>query len=191
MARNPLLPFWVRHLTIEQMRHLIDHLPENAFSARSRETPRPSAIGLGTTRASFLDPVPRRKQETATLEGHSQIAARPYLALADVARHLQDHFRENLDMPHLATMTGISVRHLERNFRSIFGITPREYLIRIRVVKACELLKNSPLKVSQVANGAGFYDNSDLAKHFRRQMGQSASSYRAEHRARMKQQVTE
>lgn len=109
-------------------------------------------------------------------------AIQPYLELANVAEHLKNHFREKLDVPRLAAMAGLSIRQFERKFRSTFQTTPREYLMRMRVIESCELLGRTNLPVTEVALEAGFYDHSDFARHFRRQMGQSATSYRRERR---------
>ncbi len=109
-------------------------------------------------------------------------AMQPYLELATVADHLKLHFREKLDVPSLAKMAHMSVRQFERKFRATFQMTPQEYMIRMRVIEACELLARTNQPVTTVALEAGFYDHSDFARQFRRQMGQTASQYRLERR---------
>ncbi len=105
-------------------------------------------------------------------------AIAPYLELAAVADHLKQNFREPLDVARLARMAKLSVRQFERKFRSTFQTTPRGYLMQMRVIHACELLQRSNLPITEVALAAGFYDHSDFARHFRKQMGLSASAYR-------------
>ncbi|MEO8615759.1 MAG: AraC family transcriptional regulator [Luteolibacter sp.] len=109
-------------------------------------------------------------------------AMQPYLELAVVADHLKLHFREKLDVPSLAKMVHMSVRQFERKFRTTFQTTPRDYMIRMRVIEACDLLVRTNDPVTNVALESGFYDHSDFARQFRRQMGQTASQYRAERR---------
>lgn len=109
-------------------------------------------------------------------------AMQPYLELAIVADHLKLHFREKLDVPQLAKMAHMSVRQFERKFRATFQMTPRDYLIRMRLIAACELLARSNQALTAIALECGFYDHSDFARQFRRNMGQTASQYRAEHR---------
>lgn len=111
-------------------------------------------------------------------------AMQPYLELAGVADHLKSRFREKLDLPALARMAGMSVRQLERKFRATFQMTPRDYLIRMRLIAACGLLARSNQPLTTIALECGFYDHSDFARQFRRHMGQTASQYRNEHRAR-------
>ena len=113
---------------------------------------------------------------------HAAIA--PYLELAHIAEHLKRNFRDALDGPRLAKMAGLSLRQFSRKFRSTFQSTPRDYLMRMRILHACSLLTNSPLPITEVALQSGFYDHSDFARQFRRQMGQSASTYRAQHARR-------
>jgi AraC-like DNA-binding protein len=109
-------------------------------------------------------------------------AMQPYLELANVADHLKNHFREKLDVVALAKMAHMSVRQFERKFRATFQMTPQEYMIRMRVIEACDLLVRTNQPVTTVALEAGFYDHSDFARQFRRQMGQTASQYRLERR---------
>ena len=113
-------------------------------------------------------------------EQHSAIA--PYLELAAVAEHLKQHFREPLDGPRLARMAGLSVRQFGRKFRATFQATPRDFLMRMRILHACSLLQRTKLPITAVALQSGFYDHSDFARQFRRQMGLSASAFRGRHR---------
>ncbi len=116
-------------------------------------------------------------------------AMQPYLELAAVADHLKIHFREKLDVPYLAKIAHMSVRQFERKFRGTFQMTPQEYMIRMRVIEACDLLARTNEPVTAVALDAGFYDHSDFARQFRRHMGQTASQYRQERRQEISQQA--
>jgi AraC-like DNA-binding protein len=105
-------------------------------------------------------------------------AIAPYLELADVAERIQRDFKQPLDVARLARMAGLSVRQFSRKFRRTFQATPRDYLMRIRILHACSLLQRTDLPITAVALQSGFYDHSDFARHFRRQLGLSASAWR-------------
>jgi PAS domain S-box-containing protein len=109
-------------------------------------------------------------------------AIQPYLELAGVAEHLKANFRERLEVSELAEIAGLSVRQFERKFRKTFQTTPRSYLMRMRVIKACELLSGSNLPITEVALDSGFYDHSDFSRQFRKHMGQAPTAYRREKR---------
>ncbi|WP_157497987.1 helix-turn-helix domain-containing protein [Gilvimarinus chinensis] len=47
-------------------------------------------------------------------------------------------------MPDIAKRFGFSQRQLERRIVNTFGASPREYIIRLRTLVACELLRSRP-----------------------------------------------
>jgi len=104
-------------------------------------------------------------------------AIQPYLELAEVAEHLKANFRERLEVAELAQIAGLSVRQFERKFRKTFQTTPRSYLMRMRVIKACELLASTNMPITEVALESGFYDHSDFSRQFRKHMGQAPTAY--------------
>jgi len=105
-------------------------------------------------------------------------ALQPYLDLAKVADHLKAHYDQPLDVGKLADMVGLSTRQLSRKFRATFQMTPRSYLMQLRVMRACELLTDSERPITEIALAAGFYDHADLARQFHRHMGMTATAYR-------------
>jgi AraC-like DNA-binding protein len=115
-----------------------------------------------------------------------RVAIQPYLELAAVAEHLKENYRHPLDLTYLSRISGLSERQLERKFRATFQTTPRNYLIKMRVVAACELLISSTLALTEIALEVGFYDHSDFSRQFRRHMGESPTQYRNANRGGMR-----
>lgn len=105
-------------------------------------------------------------------------ALQPYLELADVAEHLKSNPTKPLDAPRLAAMAGLSPRQFRRKFRATFQMTPRAYLMQLRVMRACELLATTGRPITRIALEAGFYDHADFARQFQRHMGTTATDYR-------------
>jgi AraC family transcriptional regulator len=68
----------------------------------------------------------------------------------------------------LAHQTGVHPVHLARVFRSSTGLSPGEYLQRLRCDRACDLLLNSKFALSEVAVDCGFYDQSHMTRMLRR-----------------------
>ena len=75
-------------------------------------------------------------------------------------------------------MAGLSVRQFERNFLSTFRTTPKHYIMRLRVLLACDQLLETRRSITEIALAAGFCDHSAFARHFRKQMGLSPRAYR-------------
>lgn len=88
-----------------------------------------------------------------------------------------DLTRDN-SIKELADLCGMSVRQFENRFKSVYMISPSTFRIRLRLTRACELLQQSDLPISDVALLSGFYDQSALARHFRSILGITPLSFR-------------
>jgi len=75
-----------------------------------------------------------------------------------------------------------SLRQLQRQFRSAFGVTPQEFLLKTRVLAAARLLEETSLAISEVAVRCGFLDASAFILQFRKRIGVTPSAYRRERR---------
>jgi AraC-like DNA-binding protein len=56
-------------------------------------------------------------------------------------------------------------------FRAEIGVTPHQYLIRVRLTRAIELLCDTAMPVTEVAYEAGWGDLSTFLRTFRREIG--------------------
>jgi AraC-like DNA-binding protein len=71
-----------------------------------------------------------------------------------------------------------SQEHLTRMFARSLGITPGQHLQRLRVLRACELLKRTDLPVSDIALRLGYDNPTAFGRMFRGETGLSPSEYR-------------
>jgi PAS domain S-box-containing protein len=108
----------------------------------------------------------------------SRRALQPYLDLAPVADYIKAHSGEAISVRELARMAGLSVRQFERKFFETFRTTPKHYLMRLRVLLACDELLETRRTITEIALAAGFCDHSAFARHFRKHMGVSPREYR-------------
>lgn len=80
----------------------------------------------------------------------------------------------------LAEVYGASRSAFASAFKSTVGTTPMEYLQRWRIVRAKEALRDSTLRVSEVAFLVGYQSDTAFSTAFSRVVGKSPRSYRAE-----------
>lgn len=90
----------------------------------------------------------------------------------------------NTYLDHPLTLASIAKRlqcnpkYLGRVFHRTMGTSVAEFLLRTRVERACNLLKNGRLDVTQVAYEVGFTDKSNFSRAFRKVMGVPPGEYR-------------
>jgi AraC-like DNA-binding protein len=81
----------------------------------------------------------------------------------------------------LAKANGMSHRQLNRRFKEATGLTPQQFMVRSRIEKACEMLRESELPISDVAYGLGFCDQSAFTAQFRKRMTLTPKKYREQY----------
>ncbi len=81
-----------------------------------------------------------------------------------VLAKMEDNLVSPLSTSELADYAHLSVRQLERLFRSHFNDTPSSYYTKLRLDRAQQLLKESHLRISEVSIACGF----NTAAHFSR-----------------------
>tara|TARA_B110000495_G_C22875428_1_gene510548 strand:- start:468 stop:989 length:522 start_codon:yes stop_codon:yes gene_type:complete len=98
-----------------------------------------------------------------------------------MVRLIKQNYASSLSIPELSKQAGLSQRQLERLFKKRFRVSPREYIIRLRILIAADQLSQSRATITQIALDCGFYDHSSFTRYFKRNMGCLPLSYRKEH----------
>jgi len=92
-----------------------------------------------------------------------------------VLTSIRDFVHANLDGPievdALARIAGLSAFHFSRTFARSVGVTPHRYVMRLRLKRARELLREDRLSFAAVAAETGFADQSHLARWTQRVYG--------------------
>ncbi len=94
-------------------------------------------------------------------------------------RHMEKNINEiEIQNSMLAEIGGMSVNAYARLFKEKTGYSPRKYLMRMRVEKACNMLHHSDLSIDQIASSCGFSDRYYFTRIFTRTMKISPGIYR-------------
>ena len=110
-------------------------------------------------------------------------AAHQHPALGKVVRFINEHYAEELSTTKLASVAGVSISSLGRNFKKTFHMTPAQYINRYRVQEACRLLSESDQPIASIASDCGFYDQSHFNRTFRNIIHVTPGSYRKRYQA--------
>lgn len=89
------------------------------------------------------------------------------------------HCRESFRFEELARELGLSPRHFIRRFKAATGLSPVEYLQRLRVRAARRLLEEGHATVQEVGATVGYEDAAFFRGLFKRHTGMSPAAYRA------------
>jgi AraC-like DNA-binding protein len=106
---------------------------------------------------------------------------RPLGEISKALEYIKAHYTEKISNKLLARECGLSVRPFEKRFKNIFKSTPHQYIIKLRILKACDLLLSKNKTIIEVATELGFYDQSAFNLHFKRQVGMTPLKYIKKH----------
>lgn len=95
-----------------------------------------------------------------------------------VIDHMNANFHQKIDLNELADVAGLSRSHFSRFFEVQTGISPGEYLTRLRMERARHLLVTSFLSIKQILAAVGYDTRSAFTNRFRRDFHVSPSAYR-------------
>lgn len=98
--------------------------------------------------------------------------------LLEVRWHMETHFMEPLTLSLLARKACLSVPHFSAEFKRLFGASPIEFLIHLRMRHAAYLLRDHNLRVGDVTDKAGYPDHYYFSRLFKKRFGVSPLAYR-------------
>ncbi|MBN1674544.1 MAG: helix-turn-helix domain-containing protein [Kiritimatiellae bacterium] len=104
------------------------------------------------------------------------------LRIGELLSHCESHYDEPITLDGLAARARTSKSTLLRRFHTVLSMTPMAYVIRLRIRKASELLRESDLNVTQIALRTGFSDSNYFSRQFRKIAGSSPRAYRRQSR---------
>lgn len=104
-------------------------------------------------------------------------AARNYARRAE--NYIQSNYMHDINVTGIAKMLGIDRRYLYRIFHEYTGTSPQNYLVKYRLGKAAELLRQYGCSVSEAARSCGYKDTFNFSKMFKKEYGISPSEYKS------------
>ncbi len=104
--------------------------------------------------------------------------AQALLRVGHVIGALENDFSKDWKVEDLLAIAHMSRSNLMRVFRKATGQAPIEYLVRLRIQRSMELLRNTDLPITEIAMEVGFNDSNYFTRQFRRALGESPRAFR-------------
>lgn len=98
--------------------------------------------------------------------------------LARIQKYLEDNLDKPLKIKEIADLFYINPYYLSHIFKSYTGYSPKQYLMKIRFIKVCQLLCNTDLTIEEIAVQSGFETLNDLSRQFKKTFGLSPKDFR-------------
>jgi AraC family transcriptional regulator len=98
--------------------------------------------------------------------------------LRNAIDYLEAHLADDIGLDDVAAVVGLSTAHLADLFRQGTGEPLHRWLMNRRLARACELLADPSLSVTEIAHRCGFASSQHLAAVTRRRLATTPTAYR-------------
>jgi len=153
---------------------LVESLDEMINEARSR---RPSDLMLSGLLYQFLARLVKSLDPWKSFTAKNSDSS---IYVSKAVEYIEKTYSGPLSVSGIAHHLKIDRSYLSTLFSRHLGISPRDFIINYRINKACELLGNPLLSISDVARSVGYDDPLQFSKTFKKEKGVSPSLYRTE-----------
>ncbi len=97
--------------------------------------------------------------------------------------YLAKHYPEDIKIRELADLVGINRSYFASSFKKATGCSPKEYLLRLRMERAKQLLETTLMPISSISSAVGYEDPLAFSRIFKRYSGLSPTNYREQNKS--------
>ena len=105
----------------------------------------------------------------------------PYQQMSPVIDYIGENYPKRFEIKVLADLLNLSLGQFEKRFRNTFGVSPKRFITRYRITRACHELTTTTKPITKISVEIGFYDHSHFSREFKSIMGMYPGEYRKRH----------
>ena len=98
--------------------------------------------------------------------------------LGMILQYIENHYSEDLSLSLLSEKFGFSLSYIARLFRNELKMHSTDYINRVRIGAACDLLANSDMRISEISERVGFCEQYYFSRVFRQLCGVTPTEFR-------------
>jgi two-component system response regulator YesN len=98
--------------------------------------------------------------------------------LYEIRDYIHKNYNEEIKLNFFSGKYYVSKEYLSKQFKAEFGYGIYEYVLKVRMKKAAEMLMNSDIKILQISDNLGYKDKNYFSKAFKNYFGVYPSEYR-------------
>lgn len=100
----------------------------------------------------------------------------------EAASYMEQHYQRGITIEEIANACRLNRSYLSKLFKEKKGYPPQEYLIRLRLSKAADLMRTTPMSISDIAASCGYPNQLHFSKAFKKRYGVSPREWRSQNK---------
>ncbi len=117
--------------------------------------------------------------KTVTQESKTQLLTKENNQILDIIKWTESNYTKRFSIEDIAGTLGYTKNHFCNKFKSVTGITYIDYLNHVKILHACEYLKNNrEMSIDEISEKCGFFTTSYFIARFRKIVGMTPGEYK-------------
>ena len=112
------------------------------------------------------------------LEKPSIVSTQVQEEMAFARQYFHEHYNEPINIEEFAQSRHMSISLFMRNFKRVYNVSPKQYILNLRMSNAQSLLETTDYTISEIAAIVGYDNPLYFSRLYHKQKGQSPSDYR-------------
>jgi len=150
----------------QTIRYLMEHIHQSFLDAGHLDL---NCLGLGYQVIANLLKIGHRIDEGVSQPQRHVNAAKDFIL---------NNFQFNITVNDIASNVGVTTNYLANIFKTIIGVSPKQYLTNIRITRACNLLRVNAYQIKEIAKLVGYPNQLHFSSSFKKIIGVSPLEYR-------------
>lgn len=100
-----------------------------------------------------------------------------FVPLSNAIEYIENNYMHDISNEMLAKKCNISTEHFRKQFAKIYGISPKQHIINVRINMAKQMLLEGNLKINEVAENCGFSNPYHFCRLFKSKTGSTPTEY--------------
>lgn len=104
--------------------------------------------------------------------------------IQEAVNYIEQNYQRNLTVEEVADACRLNRSYFSKLFKENVGCPPQEFVIRVRLAKAAELMCSSNAPISEIAVRCGYSNQFHFSRAFKKHYGIPPQKWRAQNRKR-------
>ena len=104
--------------------------------------------------------------------------------MQEAVGYIERNYQKDLTVEELADICGLNRNYFSKIFKEAMGCPPQEFIIRMRLSKATELMRTEDISIGEVAARCGYVNQMHFSRAFKKRYHVSPREWRSQHKGR-------